>query len=124
MNAKEAVNRVFSALTEIILFILTFAASGNMGWEKMGEVDLPEVGIDLPLFEEFFYVPWRILHGSYLLSQGYFISISKTGLWNPGLSALMIRLCGANSGMARTPGLFWFFPVSLYRTSEEFSGEP
>jgi hypothetical protein len=33
----------------------------------MGEVDLPEVGIDLSLVNEFFYVPWRILHGSYLL---------------------------------------------------------
>ena len=64
MDAKEAVHRVFPSLTEIVFLVLTFVAPGDMGREKMGEVDLPEVGVDLPLFEEFFYVPWRILHGN------------------------------------------------------------
>ena len=84
MDAKEAVYRVFPALAEIILFVLAFAAVGNMGREKMGKMDLPEVRIDLSFFEEFFYVPWRILHSSYLLYQGYFISISKSGCWRLG----------------------------------------
>jgi hypothetical protein len=117
MNAKEAVHRVFPTLTKIILFVLTFAAPGNMGREKMGEVDLPEVGIYLPLFEEFFYVPWRILHGSYLLSQGYFISISKTGWRNQGLSVIIVRLCGTDAGRVRISGFFGFyrFPMQKFK---------
>ena len=91
VDTKETVNRVFPALAEIILFVLAFAAPGNMGREKMGKVDLPEVRIDLSFFKEFFYVPRRILHGSYLLHQGYFISISKAGYRRPEMAVFMVR---------------------------------
>ena len=122
MDAKETVNRVFPTLAEIVLFVLAFTAPGNMGREKVGEVDLPEVRVDLSFFEEFFYVPWRILHGSYLLYQGYFISISKAGCWWPEMAVVMVRpalLIRDVGGCPRYSG----FTVALCRNSKEFSGQ-
>jgi hypothetical protein len=126
MDAKEAVYRVFPALTEIILFVLTFIASGDLRREKMGEVDPPEVGIDLPLFEEFFYVPWRILHGTTSLfradfffclrqdimvrtycTMAIFISISKARCRGSGLPEIRLRHLRYRSGKSEVrPGFF------------------
>jgi hypothetical protein len=62
MDAEETVDRVFPALAEVVLLVLAFAALGDMRGKEAGEMDLPEVGIDLPLVKEFFNVPWGVFH--------------------------------------------------------------
>jgi len=57
MDAKETLDRVFPALTEVVLLVFAFAAFRDMRGKKVGEMDLPEVGIDLSLIEEFLDVP-------------------------------------------------------------------
>lgn len=85
MDTKETVYRVFTALAEIILLVLAFAAFRNMGREDMGKMDPPEIGIDLPVINEFFYVPWRILHGRTYYLTGI-LSVSQ----NPAIRILKI----------------------------------
>jgi hypothetical protein len=62
IDAKETVYRVLATLAEVIFFVLAFAALGNMGWEEMRKMDLPEFRIDLSFIKEFFHMPWRVFH--------------------------------------------------------------
>jgi hypothetical protein len=85
MDPKETVDRVLAPLAEIVLFVLAFAAFRDMGGEEAGEMDLPEIGIDLSLVKEFLDVPWSIFHELYLLIHRYFISIPhESGIPVPG----------------------------------------
>ena len=92
IDAKETVDRVLTPLAEVVLLVLAFAAFRDMGGEKVGEMNLPEIGIDLSLVKEFLDVPWSIFHESYLLIHRYFISIpygiqhTRPGLVDRGFS--------------------------------------
>jgi len=53
-------------------------------------MDLPEVGIDLSLIEEFLDVPWGVFHEWYLLIQRSFISI-PTGTLTARVPGLFLK---------------------------------
>ena len=59
---KKTIDRIFATLTEFLFIIFTIPAARHPCIQKRGEVLHPEIGINLSLFKESFYMAYRIFH--------------------------------------------------------------